>query len=73
LIDTDYGTKVGWLFVIENFVMAVLLLWKSKYMPTWFEFKDKIEINYLKKYAYISKAEEEDEIRYIKKRSSINI
>jgi hypothetical protein len=71
LIDTDYGAKVSWLFIIENFVMAVLLLWKSKNMPTWFEFKDKIEINYLKKYAYISKAEEEEEKKFIKKRSSI--
>ena len=53
--------------------MAVLLLWKSKNMPTWFEFKDKIEINYLKKYAYISKAEEEEEKKFIKKRSSIII
>jgi hypothetical protein len=41
--------------------MGVLLLGKSKYLPTWFEFKDKIEINYLKKYAYISKVEEMDE------------
>jgi hypothetical protein len=69
LIDTDYGTKVSWLFIIENFVMAVLLLGKSRNLPIWFEFKDKIEINYLKKYAYTSKAEDDEEKDYAKRKS----
>ena len=54
-IPLERTTKFFFLIITENIIFIILKLFTYVRMPNWFEFKNKVEVKYLKKYGIRSK------------------
>ena len=55
-IPLERNKKLFWLIITENLVFIILKLINYVRVPNWFEFKNKVEVKYLKKYGIRSKS-----------------
>ena len=55
-IPLKRSKKLIWLIITENIIFLILKLINYVRFPNWFEFKNKVEVKYLKKYGIRSKS-----------------